>query len=138
MNTYNYQKMLCVWVSRRAIMQTLTAMHAHGTHRQATYWLFACLFIHCCCIPLTHPKTQLPQWVTVCSGGSETSRHVRMQIVKRDELGSIINCVKTSGGFEKPQLKTGFCLYRSPENFLSGWSWVGTKKRETSWLNTIY
>lgn len=52
-----------------------------------------CLHAHpftAACIPLTHPEAQLPQGVTVHSGGSETSGHVRMQIIKRREFGSAV------------------------------------------------
>lgn len=106
MNTYmhnwnNYQKINCEWVSSHATMHSLTDMHA---------WSGSTLSV--CMSPLLYPPrhTHKPSFLkgfTVHSGGSETTGHVKMQMIKTEESGNVIRYIKKTSTFEKPKSQTG-------------------------------
>ena len=80
----NYQKLERVRVSWQVVLHSLTAMHAWTGNT-----LSAHIPVHSVppYPPLRHTHgPQLPQGVTVCSGGSETTRRVGMQTIKGDEF----------------------------------------------------
>lgn len=66
-----------------------------------------CLHVTAVVSPRHTHKPSFLKGFTVHSGGSETTGHVRMQMIKTEESGSVIRYIKKISTFEKPQSQTG-------------------------------
>lgn len=138
MNTYmhnwnNYQKINCEWVSSHATMHSLTEMHA---------WSGSTLSV--CMSPLLYPPrhTHKPSFLkgfTVHSGGSETTGHVKMQMIKTEESGNVIRYIKKHLRLKNQSRRLELGTSQPLTRKLPLWAELNrTRERETPRPNSNY